>query len=160
MEAGRLEMPCWWTSTVDWHRQPVALVCIPDGCSFNFKLLPYSLLQQTDRYLLMNPRAPVTLASSEALGEQPLLLNRLLSDRVGAGGLHWKGVRPKVKGRGHRVLRCYGPPGRGYLGLMEWLKVERCHNTVCHHSISLPVPFCRVEMLPALDICFSSRTFL
>lgn len=96
MGAGRLEMPRWWTSTFDWHRQPVPLVCIPSGFSLSSKLLPYSLLQQTDRYLLMNPHAPVTLASSEALGRAATSSQRSL---LGAGGgLQWRGVGPKVKG--------------------------------------------------------------
>lgn len=87
----------------DWHQQPVPLVQIPGGCSLNFKLLPYSLLQQTDRYLLMSPHAPVTLAPFEALREQPLLLSGLFLVREGVAVERAWG---KGQGRGHRVLRC------------------------------------------------------
>lgn len=43
----------------------------------------------------MNPLAPVTLASSEALGEHPVLLSGVFMDQ---GGFVMAGVRSKVKG--------------------------------------------------------------
>ena len=46
----------------------------------------------------MNPHAPVTLASSEALGEHPVLLKGLFLDWVGGWGGDVEEVGAKVKG--------------------------------------------------------------
>lgn len=75
----------------------------------------------------MNPHAPVTLASSEALERAATSSQRPLLG-LGWGGVAVERSRAKGQGRGHRALRCQGPAGRGYRGLMEWLKVENCNN--------------------------------
>lgn len=119
---GRLEMPRWWTLMFDWRKQPVLLVCIPGGCSLHFKLLPCSLLRQTDRYLLMNPHAPVTPARLGALGERPLLLSGISWDRV--EGLQCRGGG-KGQGRGRRVFKMLRSSGQRLSGPNGVVKVGK-----------------------------------
>jgi len=129
----------WWWRQVDWWcpgGEPQLLIDTSSlshllgfhAAALNFKLLPSSLLEQTDRYLLMNPHAPVTLAPSGPWGEHPLLLSSLV--------MHWivgkvEEVGSKVKGGGHRGVSC-GCMHRGHLGLMDWITAKKCNNGECH----------------------------
>lgn len=89
--------------------------------ALNFKLLPSSSLQQTDRYLLMNPHASVTLARSEARGEHPLLLSGLLLHRF-LDKMEGSGQRSRAGSQGFKLFH----PCKSSLGLMVWIKNTKC----------------------------------
>lgn len=87
----------------------------------NFKLPSSSSLQQTDRYLLMNPQASVTLAGSKARGEHPLLLSGLLLHRF-LDKMEGSGQRSRAGSRGFKLFH----PCKSYLGLMVCIKNTKC----------------------------------
>lgn len=124
MEAGILRMPCWWTSAV-WLTPAARPACwAPGRLLSTFKLLPSSSLQQTDRYLLMNAHASVTLACSEARGEHPLLFSGLLLHRF-MDKMEGSGQRSRAGSLGFNLF-C---PCKSYLGLIVWIKATKCKKS-------------------------------
>lgn len=84
--------------------------------ALNFSIGAF-LVTATDRYLLMNAHASVTLACSEARGEHPLLFSGLLLHRF-MDKMEGSGQRSRAGSLGFNLF-C---PCKSYLGLIVWIK--------------------------------------